>query len=95
LGPEDLWVYTRDQHFLIVGAIEDTDASAFWQRSGGPPKKVVLELHGARMLEAKDLATLRIDARHHVPNGPVLPRSIHRLKDHEHRKAVGRVMETL
>ena len=55
----------------------------------------MLQLGGAGMLEAEDLAALRIDARHHMPDRAVLARRIHRLKDQQHRVAVGCVMKLL
>ena len=50
---------------------------------------------GARMFEAEHLAALRIDAGHHVPDGAVLAGGVHRLKNQQHRIAVGRVVQTL
>ena len=50
---------------------------------------------GARVLEAEHLAALRIDAGHHVPDGAVLSGGVHRLKDQQHRIAVGRVVKPL
>ena len=50
---------------------------------------------GARLLEAEHLAALRIDPGHDVPDGAVLAGSVHRLKNQQHRIAVGRVVKTL
>ena len=50
---------------------------------------------GARVLEAEHLAALRVDAGHHMLDGAVLSRRIHRLKDEQHRIAVGRIMQFL
>ena len=59
------------------------------------PEEVVLELLGAGMLEAEDLAALRIDAGHHMLDGAVLARGVHRLEDDEQRVAVVRVQHGL
>ena len=50
---------------------------------------------GARVLEAEDLAALRIDPGHDVPDGAVLAGRVHRLKDQQHGIAVGRVEKPL
>ena len=40
------------------------------------------------MLEAEDLATLRVDAGHDVLDGAVLAGGVHGLEDHQQRVAV-------
>jgi hypothetical protein len=55
----------------------------------------VVELGRARLLEADDLAALRVDPRHHVLDGAVLAGGIHRLKDQQQRVAVVRVQHVL
>ena len=50
---------------------------------------------GAGMLEAEHLAALRIDPGHHVLDGAVFSRRIHRLKDQQHGVAVGRIEQLL
>jgi hypothetical protein len=37
---------------------------------------------GARLLEAENLAALRINPRHDVPDRAILTGSVHRLKNH-------------
>src|SRR6185437_8168397 len=56
---------------------------------------IVLQLVAARMLEAEDLAALRVDARHHVLDHTILARRVHRLKDQQDGKAVGCVEQLL
>ena len=34
LGAQDLRMHPNDQHFLVIGPIEDADAAAFGQTSG-------------------------------------------------------------
>ena len=65
------------------------------RRLGGAPEKIVLQFLGARMFEAEHLAALRIDAGHDVPDGAVLAGGVHRLKNQQHRIAVGRVVKAL
>jgi hypothetical protein len=47
------------------------------------------------MFEAEDLAALRIDAGHHVPDGAVLSRRVHGLKNQKKGIAVGCVVQLL
>ena len=88
-------MHPNDQHLLVVGAVEDADLAAFRQTTGGAPQEIMLQFRGARVFEAEHLAALRIDPRHHVPDGAVLAGSVHRLKDQQQRIAVGRVVKTL
>ena len=62
---------------------------------GRAPQEVVLQLGRAGMLEAEDLAALRIDARHHVLDRAVLARRVHRLEDQQHSVAVGGIEQLL
>jgi len=41
----------------------------------------VFQLFGAGLLEAEDLATLRIDSGHHVPDGAIFAGGVHALED--------------
>ena len=47
------------------------------------------------MFETEHLATLGIDAGHHVLDGAVLSGGVHGLKNQQHRIAVGRVVKLL
>jgi hypothetical protein len=62
LRVQDLLVHADDQHFLVVGPVEDPDASTFGQTARGTPQEVVIEIFGARVLETEHLASLRIHA---------------------------------
>jgi hypothetical protein len=55
----------------------------------------MLQLVGARLFETEDLATLRIDPGHDVPDGAVLAGSIDPLKNQQQRIAIGRVVKLL
>ncbi len=35
LGAQDLRMHPDNQHFLVIGAVEDADAAAFRQGTGG------------------------------------------------------------
>ena len=78
-----------------VRSIEDADPAAFRQVAGRAPKKIMLQLSGAGMLEAEDLNTLRIDPRHHMPDGAVLSCCIHRLEDQQDSMAISRIKQLL
>ncbi len=88
-------MHPHDQHFLVVGAVEDADASAFRQIAGGAPQKVMLQFGGAGMLEAENLAALRVDPGHHVLDGAVLSGRIHGLEYQQDGMAVGGVQQLL
>ena len=78
-------MHVDDEHFLVIGPIEDADPSTLRQAAGGAPEKIVFQFFGARLLEAEHLTALRIDAGHDVPDRPVLAGRIHRLKDQQDR----------
>ena len=61
----------------------------------GAPQKVVFQFGGAGMFEAEHLAALGVDPGHHVPDGAVFSRRIHRLKDQQDGMAIGRVEKLL
>ena len=92
---EEFGVHLHDEHVLVVGAVEDADASALGQLLVAAPEEVVVELLARRDLEGRHLAALRIDAGHHVLDRSVLPGRVHRLEDEEDRPAVLRVEPVL
>jgi len=47
------------------------------------------------LFETENLAALRIDPGHDVPNGAVFPASVHPLKDQQQRLAIRRVVKML
>ena len=55
----------------------------------------MVEFLGRRLLEAEDLAALRIHAGHDVLDGAVLAGGVHRLKNQQHRPGVVGVNEFL
>jgi hypothetical protein len=95
LAREDRGVHAHHQHFFVIGAVEDADPPALGQRPGRAPQEVVVELLRGRRLEGEHLAALRVDARHHVLDRPVLAGGVHRLEDQEHAPLVLRVEPVL
>ena len=55
----------------------------------------MLQFLGARLLETENLAALRIDPGHDVPDGAVLAGGIHPLKDQQECITVRGIMEAL
>ena len=92
---EQLGVDLHDQHVLVVRAVEDADPAPLGQAPHVPPEEVVVELLGRRLLEAEDLAALRVHAGHDVLDRPVLAGRVHRLEDDQHRVAVVGVEQVL
>src|SRR6202790_4434825 len=82
-GAEDLRMYPGDQHFLVIGTVENADPAALGQVARGAPEKVVLQFGGAGMLEAEYLAALRVDARHDMRDRTVFPCRVHGLKNQQ------------
>ena len=88
-------MHAGDQYLLVIGSVEDADSPAFRQIAAGAPEKIVFQFGGAWVFEAEHLASLGIDTGHHVPDGAVFSRSIHRLKDQQDRMAVRCVVKLL
>ena len=88
-------MHPNHQHFFVIGAVEYADLPAFRKRARGAPKKIVFQLVGARLFETENLAALRIDAGHHVPDSAILAAGVHPLKNQQQRIAVGRVVQVL
>ena len=88
-------MHADDQHLLVIGSVEDADPSAFRQIARRAPEKIVFQFGGAGMLEAEDLAALRVDPGHHMPDGTVFSGRIHRLKDQQDGVAIGCVEKLL
>ena len=76
-------MHANDEHFFIVGTIEDANAPALWQMACGAPEKIMLQLLRARLFETEYLTTLWIHARHDIPDRAILARRIHRLENQE------------
>ena len=58
-------------------------------------RKSCCQVLGAGLLEAEDLAALRVDAGHDVLDGAVLAGGVHRLKNQQQRVAVWSVEQSL
>jgi len=95
LGVKNLGVNPDDEHFFIIGSVEDTDSTALGQATGRAPEKIMLEFLLTRRLEAEDLTALRIDSRHDVLDRSILTCRVHPLQYQQHRLAGGSVMQLL
>jgi hypothetical protein len=95
LGCDQFGVDLYHENFLVVGTIENTNAAALGDCAGISPEEVMAELFGRGVLEAGDLATLRIEARHDMFDGAVLTCGIHCLKNDEDRPLIGGVEAVL
>lgn len=95
LVQRQLRMNVHDEHFLVGGAVEDSDPSPLRKPVVGPPKKGMLQFLRARLLERVHLTTLWIDSGHDVTDRAVFPRRIHSLKDEQQRVAIGRGVQTL
>ena len=74
-------MHAHDEDFFIVRTVENPDSSSFRKAVHIAPEKVMFELSVAWVLKAEHLATLRVNAGHHMADNPILAGSVHRLKD--------------
>ena len=81
LAAENFRMHPHNQHFLVIGTIEDTDPPAFGKPAGGAPEKIMFQFLGARLFEAEDLAALRIDSGQDMSDDAVLASRVHPLKN--------------
>jgi hypothetical protein len=81
-------MHTHHERLFVVAAVENADAPALRQRLHAAPEIIVIKIFGARRLEGRHLAPLRIHPRHDVFDGAILARCIHRLENEQHRPAV-------
>jgi hypothetical protein len=95
LAEKDFGMHSNNEHLLVIGAIEDANPPAFRETAARAPKKIVFQFLGARLFETENLAALRINPGHDVPDGPVLAGSVQSLKDQQQCITVGRVVKLL
>jgi hypothetical protein len=88
-------MHAGDQYLLVIGSVEDADPSAFRQITCGAPEKIVFQFGDAGVFEAEHLASLGVDAGHHVSDGAVFSRRIHRLKNQQDGIPIRRVEKSL
>ena len=74
LAAKNLRMHPNHQHFLVIRAVKYPDPPAFRKHARGSPEKIVFQFVGARLFETENLAALRIDSGHDVPDGAVLSR---------------------
>ena len=88
-------MHPNDEHFLVVGTVEDPDMSALRQPACCAPEKIVRQVFFARLLETRHLAALRVNPGHHMANRAVLPGRVHALENDQQRIVVGRIVKML
>ena len=88
-------MHANDQHFLIVGTIEDADPSAFRKAACRAPEKIMFQFFGAWLFETENFAAFGIDPRHDVPDGAIFAGRVHPLKNQQQCIAVGRIVKLL
>ena len=95
LAAKQLRMHANYQYILVIGTIEDADPPAFGKAAVCTPEEIVVQFLSAWLLETENLASLRIDARHNVPDGPILAGPIHPLKDQKQSVLMRRIMKLL
>jgi hypothetical protein len=78
----------HDEDLLVVGAVEDPDASPLRKVLRAPPHEVVVEVFRGGRLEGHHLTSLGVQSRHDVLDRAVLPGRVHRLEDQQERPPV-------
>src|SRR5665213_4567401 len=76
LAAENFRMHANHQHLLVVGTVEYADPPPFGETTRGTPEKIMFQFVGAGLLKTEDLAALRIDPGHDVPDGAVLAASV-------------------
>ena len=91
LAVQNLSVDASDEHLFVIGAIEDADLSARGQIAYGAPQEVMIQFLPCWLFETVNFTTLRINPGHHMFDGAVFSRRVHRLKDQKNCIAAGSV----
>src|SRR5262252_9008033 len=60
LAIEDVRMHADDKHLLVIGAVKDSDSTAFRKALRVAPQEIVAELLARRLLEGEHLDALRI-----------------------------------
>src|ERR1700733_489319 len=83
------------EHVLVIGTIKDANPAALGKTADTAPEKIMLKFLCTWLLEAVNLATLRVDAGHDMTDGPILSGTVHPLKDYQQRVVVGCIVSLL
>ena len=86
---------SNHQHFLVVGPVEDPDATSRGQLCRGTPEVVVRKFLGRRLFERVDFGALRAHTGHHVLDHVIFSSGIHALKHQQQRVAIVSVQQLL
>src|ERR1039458_6170354 len=92
---KSLRVDADNEHLFVIGTVEDGDSAARRQSFFAPPEKIVIKLFGRWRFERVHLCSLRIDARHHMPDRAVFAGSVHRLQNYQQCIRVFRIEDAL
>src|SRR5215470_3064344 len=77
---EDVLMHAYDQDLLVVRAVENADMPTRGEAPDVPPEEIVIEIRCRGLLERENLAALRVETRHDMLDGAVLPCGVHDLK---------------
>ena len=80
-------MHPRDEHILVVRAVEDADVPLRRDLPMHPPEKVMRQFKRSGRLERRHPAALWVHARHHMLDRAVLAAGIHALENNEQRPA--------
>ena len=72
-----------NQHIFVVRTVENADSSSFRERAIDTPEIIMVQFFSRRLFERIHLASLWVNAGHHMLDSPVFSCSIHRLKDNQ------------
>src|SRR5262245_59811191 len=78
-------MHPHHEGFLVIAAIENTDATALGQTLHATPEIIVVEFFAVRRLERKNLTALRVNAGHDMLDRAVFSGGVHRLKNEQYR----------
>src|SRR6266436_8396657 len=96
--PGFLWhqvMHAHHQHFLIVGAIENTYDTSAWSDPVHTPEEVMVQFPRCRDFKRTHLASLWIDSGEDLVNRISLAAGIHPLQHDEQAMMVGRCQQLL
>src|SRR5690606_34495238 len=80
--------HPRDQHVLVMGAVEDAQLATARKRLVDAPEEMVPFLLGGGDAERMVIDPLRIDLTDDVPDHPAFSRGVHTLEDEKDRPGV-------
>ena len=76
-------VHAHDEHVLVVRPVEDADLTGTGQCPPDAPEEGVGQLLGRRLLERREVDSLRVDCTDDVPHDAALARRVEALDDEQ------------